>query len=57
MLLVVEDLLKLGSGIGSWKKRKGNLSDASSLAFIPGKNKVLGDAGAITTNDAALAEC
>ena len=38
-------------------KRSGNLSNAAGFSFYPGKNLgALGDAGAITTNDDALAE-
>lgn len=38
-------------------RRTGNLGDASGFSFYPGKNLgCLGDGGAITTNDDALAE-
>jgi len=37
--------------------KSGNLSDAAAFSFYPGKNLgALGDAGAITTNDEALAK-
>ena len=37
-------------------KRSGNLGDASGFSFYPGKNLgALGDGGAVTTNDEALA--
>jgi dTDP-4-amino-4,6-dideoxygalactose transaminase len=38
-------------------KRTGNLGDASGFSFYPGKNLgCLGDGGAVTTNDKALAD-
>ena len=38
-------------------KRSGNLGDASGFSFYPGKNLgALGDGGAVTTNDKALAD-
>lgn len=39
------------------KKRSGSLGDAAGFSFYPGKNLgALGDAGAVTTNNDALAE-
>ena len=38
-------------------KRSGNLGDAAAFSFYPGKNLgALGDGGAVTTNDKALAD-
>lgn len=54
-LKIVEDNAQ---SIGaSWKGIKtGNLADAAGFSFYPGKNLgALGDAGAVTTNDDALA--
>ncbi|OAB25712.1 dTDP-4-amino-4,6-dideoxygalactose transaminase [Flavobacterium fryxellicola] len=63
-LLVIEDaaqahgaVLDSKNGISNAIERKaGNLSNAAAFSFYPGKNLgCLGDAGAITTNDTALA--
>ena len=54
-LKIVEDNAQ---AIGSmWQgKKSGNLGDAAGFSFYPGKNLgALGDAGAVTTNDDALA--
>ncbi|WP_162127628.1 DegT/DnrJ/EryC1/StrS family aminotransferase [Flavobacterium phycosphaerae] len=55
-LLVIEDAAQAhGALLGN--ARAGNLSDAAGFSFYPGKNLgALGDAGAITTNDADLAK-
>lgn len=61
-LLVIEDAAqahgcKMDVGSGEMEERKaGNLSYAAGFSFYPGKNLgALGDAGAVTTNDDALA--
>jgi dTDP-4-amino-4,6-dideoxygalactose transaminase len=58
-LLVVEDAAQAHGAVStSEEKRAGNLSDAAGFSFYPAKNLgALGDAGAITTNDDALADC
>lgn len=62
-LLVVEDAAQAhGARLNSLSKdfggrRAGNLGDAAAFSFYPTKNLgALGDAGAVTTNDRALAE-
>lgn len=55
-LLVIEDSAQ-AHGAFSGKGKSGNLSNAAAFSFYPGKNLgSLGDAGAITTNDDALAK-
>lgn len=55
-LKVVEDSAQ-SHGAYFGEKRSGNFGDASGFSFYPGKNLgALGDGGAVTTNDDALAE-
>lgn len=55
-LLVLEDSAQ-AHGATVDGKRSGNLGHASGFSFYPGKNLgALGDAGAMTTNDAELAQ-
>jgi dTDP-4-amino-4,6-dideoxygalactose transaminase len=55
-LKVLEDSAQSHGAIQNGK-RSGNLGDASGFSFYPGKNLgALGDAGAVTTNDSALAD-
>ncbi|MDI9337383.1 MAG: DegT/DnrJ/EryC1/StrS family aminotransferase [Alphaproteobacteria bacterium] len=55
-LKVIEDSAQSHGAIFQGKKC-GNLGDASGFSFYPGKNLgALGDGGAITTNDDALAD-
>ncbi|MEK8181054.1 DegT/DnrJ/EryC1/StrS family aminotransferase [Flavobacterium buctense] len=55
-LLVIEDSAQ-AHGAAYQNRKSGNLSDAAAFSFYPGKNLgALGDAGAITTNDADLAK-
>jgi dTDP-4-amino-4,6-dideoxygalactose transaminase len=55
-LLVIEDAAQSHGAVSNHKKA-GNLSDGAAFSFYPGKNLgALGDAGAITTNDDALAK-
>lgn len=56
-LLVIEDAAQAHGAIDNAGKRAGNLGDAAGFSFYPTKNLgALGDGGAITTNDDALAE-
>lgn len=55
-LKLVEDSAQAHGAMYKGKKA-GNLGDAAAFSFYPGKNLgALSDAGAVTTNDAALAE-
>ncbi len=54
-LKVIEDAAQAHGAIYQ-EKRTGNLADAASFSFYPGKNLgAFGDGGAITTNDDSLA--
>lgn len=56
-LLVIEDAAQAHGSQFSENEKAGNLGHAAAFSFYPGKNLgALGDGGAITTNDDALAE-
>lgn len=55
-LIVIEDAAQAHGAISDFGK-SGNVSNASAFSFYPGKNLgALGDGGAVTTNDDALAK-
>lgn len=56
-LLLIEDAAQAHGAQNTEGFKAGNLSDASGFSFYPGKNLgALGDGGAVTTNDDALAK-
>lgn len=56
-LKVIEDAAQSQGATNAAGKRAGNLGDAAGHSFYPGKNLgALGDGGAVTTSDKALAD-
>lgn len=56
-LKIIEDAAQAHGAQNSQGKRAGSLGDAAGFSFYPGKNLgALGDGGAVTTDDTALAQ-
>ncbi|MFD2552450.1 DegT/DnrJ/EryC1/StrS family aminotransferase [Bizionia sediminis] len=56
-LLIIEDAAQAHGATNSLGNRAGNLGHAAAFSFYPGKNLgALGDAGAVTTNNMAVAQ-
>ncbi|WP_066224773.1 DegT/DnrJ/EryC1/StrS family aminotransferase [Formosa haliotis] len=56
-LLLIEDAAQAHGAMLEDGRRAGNLADAAAFSFYPSKNLgALGDGGAVTTNDSALAD-